>query len=48
MRETVPSFLYSTAASLGGTGGGGMGLCSEAVGDAIEDADTLGRGVKER
>jgi len=38
MRETVPSFLYSTAVPLVGRDGGGMGFCS---GDVIEKAGTV-------
>jgi hypothetical protein len=40
MRETVPSFLYSTLAMVVG-GGGGIDLLSRVVGDGIEDKDAL-------
>jgi hypothetical protein len=37
IRETVPSFLYSTGSSLAGTDdGGGIVFCSGVAGDAIE------------
>jgi hypothetical protein len=36
MRETVPSFLYSTLVAAVGEGGGGIGLFPEVVEDGIE------------
>jgi hypothetical protein len=39
MRDTVPSFLYSTLAAF--VGGGGMDLSSEVAVDGIEVLDAL-------
>ena len=36
MRETVPSFLYSTLVAAVGEGGGGIGLFPEVIEDGIE------------
>jgi hypothetical protein len=36
MRETVPSFLYSTLTAVVGGGGGGMEESSKVAGDGIE------------
>jgi hypothetical protein len=43
MRETVPSFLYSTAVGnvwgCGGSDGGGIAFCSRFARDVMEKAD---------